>query len=163
MTDAPPDVVVPPAGGERVSLYGLDIVYKVEGSATAGGLSIVEHEIRPGVLVKPHVHTREDEISIVLEGVITARVGDEIVQAEAGAYVVKPRDVPHAMWNQGTVTSRVAEIVTPAGFEQYFRELAPILKGGHTPDVYRGLAATYGITVLDDWTTEIEAKYGVKL
>ena len=163
MSDAAPELVVPPAGGERVSLYRLDIVYKVEGSATRGGLSIVEHEIRPGVLVKPHVHTREDEISIVLEGAITARIGDRIVEAVAGAYVVKPRDVPHAMWNQGTATSRVAEIVSPAGFEGYFRELAPILTGRHTPDVYRGLAATYGITVLDDWTNEIEATYGVKL
>jgi mannose-6-phosphate isomerase-like protein (cupin superfamily) len=163
MTGGEPGLVVPPAGGERVSLYGLDIVDKVEGAATAGGLSIVEHEIRPGVLVKPHVHTREDEISVVLEGVITARIGDRILEAEAGSYVVKPRDVPHAMWNQGTVTSRVAEIVTPAGFEQYFRELAPILTGGHTPEVYRGLAASYGITVLDDWTDEIVATYGVKL
>ena len=163
MTAPDPDLLVLPGGGERVSLYGLDIVYKVEAAATGGGLSIVEHEIRPGVLVKPHVHTREDEISIVLEGVITARIGDRIVEAAAGAYLVKPRDVPHAMWNQGPETSRVAEIVTPAGFERYFRDLAPILKGGHTPDVYRGLAASYGITVLDDWTDEIEATYGVKL
>ncbi len=163
MTAPYPDLLVPPGGGERVGLYGLDIVYKVEGSATAGGVSIVEHEIRPGVLVKPHVHTREDEISIVLEGVITARIGDRIVEAGAGSYLVKPRDLPHAMWNQGTATSRVAEIVTPAGFERYFRELAPILTGGHTPDVYRALAASYGITVLDDWTDEIEATYGVKL
>lgn len=163
MTAPDPDLLVPPGGGERVGLYGLDIVYKVEGSATAGGVSIVEHEIRPGVLVKPHVHTREDEISIVLEGVITARIGDRIVEAGAGSYLVKPRDLPHAMWNQGTATSRVAEIVTPAGFERYFRELAPILTGGHTPDVYRALAASYGITVLDDWTDEIEATYGVKL
>lgn len=163
MTAPDPELLVLPGGGERVSLYGLDIVYKVEGSATAGGLSIVEHEIRPGVLVKPHVHTREDEISIILEGVITARVGDRIVEAGAGAYLVKPRDVPHAMWNQGTVTSRVAEIVTPAGFERYFRDLAPILTGDHTSDVYRDLAASYGITVLDDWTDEIEATYGVKL
>ncbi len=163
MTAHDADLVVPPGGGERVSLYGLDIVYKVEGSATAGGLSIVEHEIRPGVLVKPHVHTREDEISIVLEGVITARIGDQIVEAGAGAYVVKPRSVPHAMWNQGTATSRVAEIVSPAGFERYFRELAPILAGQHEESVYRGLADGYGITVLDDWTDEIEATYGVKL
>ncbi|HUQ78923.1 MAG TPA: cupin domain-containing protein [Patescibacteria group bacterium] len=163
MTTPDSELLVPPGEGERVSLYGLDIVYKVEGFATAGGLSIVEHEIRPGVLVKPHVHTREDEISIVLEGVVTARIGDRIIEAATGAYVIKPRDVPHAMWNQGTVTSRVAEIVTPAGFERYFRDLAPILTGGHTPDVYRDLAGSYGITVLDDWTDEIEATYGVTL
>lgn len=149
--------------GERVSLYGLDIEYKVRPEATGGAFSIVEHVIRPGVLVKPHVHSREDEISIVLDGAIAAKVGDELIRAGAGDYLVKPRNVPHAMWNDGTVPSRVAEIVAPAGFEAYFRELAPILVGDSKRSVYEALADQYGIKVLDDWTDEIEATYGVKL
>jgi quercetin dioxygenase-like cupin family protein len=155
--------VVRAGQGERVSLYGLEIEYKVQGASTGGAFSIVEHVIRPGVLVKPHVHSREDEISIVLEGAVAAKIGDELIRVAAGDYLVKPRNVPHAMWNDGTVPSRVAEIVAPAGFEAYFRDLAPILGGEGKRAVYEALAESYGIQVLDDWTDEIEATYGVKL
>lgn len=155
--------IVGPGEGERVNLYGLVIEYKVTAEATGGAFSIVEHVIRPGVLVKPHVHSREDEISIVLEGAIAARVGDQLIRAAAGSYVVKPRDVPHAMWNDGDVPSRVAEIVAPAGFEAYFRELAPILAGEGDTATYEALAERYGVRVLKDWTDELEATYGVKL
>jgi quercetin dioxygenase-like cupin family protein len=155
--------VVEPGVGERVDLYGLEILYTVTASDTGGQVSIVEHVIRPGVLVKPHVHSREDEISIVLEGAIAARVGDEIIRVGAGSYLVKPRNVPHAIWNDGTVPSRVAELVSPAGFEDYFRELAPILIASPGRPVYEALADRYGIRILDDWTEELEAQYGVKL
>ncbi len=39
----------------------------------------------------------------------------------------KPRGVPHTFWNAGDEDARLLELISPAGFENYFRELAPLL------------------------------------
>ena len=61
--------VVEPGGGRVGRLGpGVGVHFKIDGEDTGGALSIVEHPFEVGALVRPHVHTREDEISIVLEG-----------------------------------------------------------------------------------------------
>jgi hypothetical protein len=49
--------------------------------------------------------------------------------------VVKPRGIAHAFWNPGTEPVRFLELITPAGFEEYFAELEPILGAAGPPDV----------------------------
>jgi quercetin dioxygenase-like cupin family protein len=68
-------------------------------AADTGSISIVEHTFAPGVLVPPHRHTHEDEISYVIDGEIGFRSGDREVSLRAGGYIVKPRGELHAMWN----------------------------------------------------------------
>ena len=79
--------------------------------------------------------------------------------------LVKPRGTPHAMWNTEGTPARVLEIVAPAGLENYFEELPPILRheGGAGRAEYEALAERYGIVILDDWIEELERTYGVKL
>ncbi len=48
--------------------------------------------------------------------------------------LIKPRGVPHAFWNPGDKPARLLEIISPAGFEQYFTGLADILSAPGTPD-----------------------------
>ena len=93
--------VVEAEQGDLVHLGGIGVHYKIPGEATGGAFSIVEHPVEPGVLVPPHVHTREDEFSFVIEGEIGVRIGDRVFTAGPGAYVVKPRGVPHTFWNCG--------------------------------------------------------------
>jgi hypothetical protein len=65
----------------------------------------------------------------------------------------------------GPKRSRVAEIVSPAGFERYFEEIEPVLRG-HGPEFDEQLyaiAQQYQIEVLDDWSNELKSKYGLKL
>lgn len=61
--------------------------------------------------------------------------------------------------------SLVLEMLSPAGLEAYFEELAPVLRkeGGTGPPEYYTLAERYGITIQDDWIEELEKAYGVKL
>jgi quercetin dioxygenase-like cupin family protein len=61
---------------------------------TGGALSIVEHPFPVGALVPPHLHTREDEYSIVTEGQIGFRSGDREVVLGSGGYITKPRGQP---------------------------------------------------------------------
>ena len=102
---------------------GIGVVFKIDGADTGGALSIVEHPFAVGALVPPHVHTLEDEYSIVLEGEIGFRSEDREVVLGVGGYIVKPRGEVHAMWNAGRTQARMIEIITPAGFERFFAEL----------------------------------------
>jgi hypothetical protein len=94
---------------------------------------------------------------------VGARVGDRIEEAGPGAYMVKPRGTPHAMWNASDVPATVVEILSPAGLERYFEELAPILSQKRPAAEYYQLAERYGISILDEWIEELEKTYGVKL
>jgi len=133
-----PDVEVVP-GFTATTRLGLD---------QTGSISIVEHVFSPGVLVPPHRHTREDEISYVVEGEIGFRSDGREVSLRAGGYIVKPRGELHSMWNAGSVAARMIEIISPAGFEGYFVELAEAVAaaGGPDPSVIAPVAARYGLS-----------------
>src|SRR5215217_8248865 len=45
---------------------------------------------------------------------------------QTGSYVLKPRNVPHALCNTGTEPVWVMEILTPGGLESYFDEYEKI-------------------------------------
>jgi quercetin dioxygenase-like cupin family protein len=155
--------VIAPEEGKTIMLFGIRFSYKVETADCGGTLAVMEVEIPPHTLVKPHNHTREDEFSLVLEGTVGVRVGDRELSAGPGSYLVKPRHTPHAMWNATETPARVVEILAPAGLEAYFEQLAPILSEHRTAPEYYQLAENYGITILDDWIEELERTHKVKL
>ncbi|HKG24113.1 MAG TPA: cupin domain-containing protein [Thermomicrobiales bacterium] len=157
---------VPPGEGEALGWGGFGVVYKISGAVTGGAFAIVEHPMQPGVLAAPpHTHTREDEITLVLEGEVGLQIGDDVFVAGPGTYVVKPRGVPHTFWNAGSVPARIQEIITPAGFENYFRELAEILAASNPPDLEKigALAARYGLTFHMERLEETLRTHGVGL
>lgn len=110
-------------------------------------------------------HHNEDEYSYVLEGEITAQIGDEIIQAPAGTLIIKPREVPHTFWNQGVDPARLLEIISPAGFEHYFDELAEVLAASNPPDFGRVMtvAQKYGMDMDFSTLMDISQKYDVQL
>src|SRR5271166_6263284 len=96
-------------------------------TGSGGEVSIVEHPFAVGLLTAAHRHTREDEHSIVLAGEIGFCSDDSEVVLGPGGYITKPRGQMHAMWNAGSEPGRIIEIITPGGFENYFRELGELL------------------------------------
>jgi quercetin dioxygenase-like cupin family protein len=87
---APRVKVVRPGEGRSGGLApGVGVVFKIDGRDSGGALSIVEHPFAVGALVPPHVHTVEDEFSIVLEGEIGFRSEDQEVVLVPGGYIVK--------------------------------------------------------------------------
>lgn len=74
----------------------------VAGGPSNGRFSLVEHPIVPrGLAASVHVHRREDEFSFVLEGRWGFQLGSDVVYAEAGDLVYKPRDVAHVLERHG--------------------------------------------------------------
>ncbi len=158
--------VIGPDEGATVLEGGFGVVLKLAAAETGDSFAVVEHPLAPGVLGSPpHTHTNEDEYSFVVEGTVGVMVGEEVYEAGPGSYVIKPRDVPHAFWNAGPEAARIVEIISPAGFERYFEELAEALSAGGPPDVPRleGIAGRYGLTFHWERMGEIMERYGVGL
>lgn len=158
-------LVVGPGEGRLVDLGGLGVHFKVSGRDTAGAVAVVEHPIAPRLLVPPHVHTKEDELSYVLSGRIGARIGDEIVEASEGSYIFKPRNVGHTFWNPTDEPARLLEIIVPAGFDQYFAEIADLFATGVRPGgpEHEAISHRYGESHFFDWVPELKARYGLRL
>src|ERR671920_1316356 len=96
-TNGPARVVLSPDEGETVWLRKLGVRFMIGEEETHGNFALVEHPIGPRVLAAPlHTHEREDEYTYVLEGEIGVQIGEEVLVAQAGDLVFKPRGVPHA-------------------------------------------------------------------
>lgn len=158
--------IVRPDEERHISLYDVVFRYGIGSAETDGKLSMLEVTIPPRTLVKPHMHTLEDEYTLILDGTVGARLGDETVeQIPTGSWLVKPRSVPHAMWNISDEPARILEVVMPGGIERYFEQIAPILteQGPDWTTRYYALAEEYGLEILDDWSNELKARYGITL
>ncbi|MCY1139763.1 cupin domain-containing protein [Actinoplanes sp. Pm04-4] len=156
--------VVPPGGGRVGELGDIGVHFKLWGEDTGGALAVVEHPFPVGALVTPHRHTREDEYSIVTEGEIGFRSGDREVVLGPGGYIAKPRGELHAMWNAGPAPARMIEIISPAGFEHFFREVAELIAAGPSAAGDGGdLAERYGLQFGEaEWLPGIIERYGLK-
>jgi quercetin dioxygenase-like cupin family protein len=164
MLRADDTIVLDPEAGTTVHLGGVGVILKVLSEQTGGALSIVEHPVTPWTLVPPHVHRNEDEISYVLEGEFGVRVGDQVLRVTPGCYVFKPRNVPHTFWNPSPAPARLIEIITPAGFERFFPEMAALIPPEGLPDFEEvgKLADRYGVS-FEDWAPALMAQYNLKL
>ncbi len=117
--------VIPPGGRTSFDFGGLGVEWMFDGRESDGRFSVVHHPIAPRALAAPlHYHHNEDEYSYVLEGTLGALLGDDVVTAGPGSWVMKPRGQWHTFWNAGDTPCRIIEVISPAGFEDYFREIA---------------------------------------
>lgn len=111
--------------GDSFDFGGFGVHWKVAGSDTSQRFAIVHHPLAPRALAAPlHYHHNEDELSYVVRGTLGAILSDEVVTAEQGTWVFKPRDQWHTFWNAGDEPCEIIEVISPAGFENYFREVA---------------------------------------
>ena len=144
------DLTVSPTEGERADFPRLGNRYIIRSDQTDGRFALIEHTIPPRRLAAPvHTHQHEDEYSFVLTGRMGAMVGDVAVEAGPGELVAKPRGIPHAFWNPGDEETRVLELISPGGFEQYFADIAPQLARPGKPDLQAlaEIRARYGLTM----------------
>jgi quercetin dioxygenase-like cupin family protein len=114
---------------------GTLVVVRVQSEQSDGRLGAWESEEPLGTALPLHVHTREDEQVMLLEGRISFRVGERVHHLTAGDTLELPRGMPHAH----AVTSekaRALTIATPGGFERLFTDLGvPALPGTSPPPV----------------------------
>ena len=157
-------VVTPQDGGEGF-LGSIGVRFMIDGDEAGERFSLVEHPMAPHALAAPlHLHTREDEYSFVLTGRMGALLGDDVVEAGPGDLVHKPRNQWHTFWNAGDEPCRILEIISPAGFEHYFRELVALGGArGASPDALADLCQRYGLELLPESVPGLLDRFGLRI
>ena len=157
--------IIPPTEGTEGFLGSIGVRFLIDGADAAERFSLVEHPMSPRALAAPlHLHTREDEYSFVLEGRMGALLGDDVVEAGPGDLVFKPRNQWHTFWNAGDEPCRILEIIAPAGFERFFRELSDM--GGALradPAALGALNARYGLEMQPETVPELLERFGLQV
>jgi mannose-6-phosphate isomerase-like protein (cupin superfamily) len=115
----PPRTIVREAGaGEARWFVGMLATIKLTSDESQGELSALEILAPPGAAAPLHVHHDDDEGFLVLEGEVTFEVGDTVVTAGPGDFLLGPREVPHrfVVGDQG---ARMFWTLTPGGFDRF--------------------------------------------
>ena len=163
---APPDRIPVTVHEDRVQIGGFGVAFLVDAEWSQGACALVEHTLAPGRIgAPPHRHSREDELSYVLEGTLTVWRDGAITEAGPGTVVRKPRGEWHTFWNAGTVPVRFLELISPPAFAQYFRELPKLIPAHGPPDpvAIRTLAARYGLELDVPRMIALMQQHGVQL
>ena len=92
-----------------------------------------------------------------------ARLGDEVVFAEPGDLVFKPRGQWHTFWNAGDEPARLLELISPPGFENYFREMGELVADGPPdPEKRAAIAAKYELEVDPNSVPGLVEEHGLR-
>ena len=154
-------VVLDADAGARHIYGAFGVHWKIDSADSNGRLSVVHHPIAPRSLVAPlHRHHREDEYSYVLTGKMGALLGDEVVTAGPGTWVFKPRGQWHTFWNAGDTPCEIIEVISPGGFEDFFRELTEAW--GHK-ERFEALAARYELDMQVDSVPQLCERFDLSV
>jgi mannose-6-phosphate isomerase-like protein (cupin superfamily) len=138
-----------PGKGERIGGPSM-VTIKATGAETNKsfflGEAVVEKDFAGP---PPHVHERVHDMFYVLEGTLTMRLGAETTELPAGSFVCVPPGVVHTFSNPGQTPVRFLNFNTPAGWENYMRDLAAALsQGSPSPEEIGRIASRYDFQVV---------------
>jgi gentisate 1,2-dioxygenase len=91
-------------------------------------------------------------------------LGDEVVEAGPGDLVYKPRNQWHTFWNAGDEPCRILELISPAGFEHFFRELVAMDGVAEAdPEAFVELAQRYGMQVQPETIPDLLERFNLRM
>jgi mannose-6-phosphate isomerase-like protein (cupin superfamily) len=127
--------------GDRLQVTpGERFKIRVSSAHTMGAYSVIEVVADPGNGVPLHVHSKEDEHFIVVEGTLDIANGERRWDAPAGTSLTVRRGVPHAWCNPSDTPLRMLVIFSPEQIDGLFRATA----GVDDVDTITAIAARYG-------------------
>jgi mannose-6-phosphate isomerase-like protein (cupin superfamily) len=139
-------LVCGPGAGETIEVAGSPLVLKAIGEGTDGMLFLAETTIPAGFPgPRPHVHHVLHDLFYVLDGTLTLRRDDEVIEATPGTFACFPPGVVHTFSNPGEAPVRFLTFTAPAGWESYIRDLAAAFGGDRppTPEEIDGIASRH--------------------
>lgn len=154
-----PEVLVPGAPAAvttRVRVGSGIVTILLDGEATGGAYVFFDELTDPGGGPPLHVHEREDEAFFILEGQFEFWVGEQMLTAGPGDFILAPRGVPHTFRNVGSSPARKLALAWSAGLDQAFLEVGqPVVAAAPAspPDAsamarFVDALANYGIKIL---------------
>ena len=145
------------AAGEHQQLAwmsGSTLEVLVDSAVSNGQVLIMRSDTARGSGVPIHVHQREDEIFLLLNGALTVWAGDQRRELSGGGGVAfLPKGVPHTYFVTSQ-TATILEVIAPGGLEQAFREAGWDLRTrppdgwACTPDAVATAMVKVGCTIL---------------
>jgi quercetin dioxygenase-like cupin family protein len=117
-------VVLPGQGPVWDMAPGRSAVLKLLGGETADSVMMFEEVAPRGTATPVHLHRDSDEVTYVLSGEYTFKIGDEVTSGGPGTCAFIPRGVPHAWKNTGPDTGRALFIYTPAKAGKFFEDMS---------------------------------------
>jgi quercetin dioxygenase-like cupin family protein len=126
MTDPHRQALLLPPGAGRVYPMGegrINAVFKADGEETAQRYSISEWWLAPHTQ-GPGAHSHaEDDVFLVIEGVMSFLVGEQWHEAPRGSFVLVPGGQQHDFENRSDARAGVFNISVPGGFEPAMPEI----------------------------------------
>ena len=87
-----------------------------------------------------------------------------MLEAGRGELIFKPRGQCHGFWNAGDQPARLLEIISPAGFENYFREVAPLLASPEPDEqAIGGMLARYELAMDFSTAPALAKRHGLSV
>jgi quercetin dioxygenase-like cupin family protein len=144
-----PAVVHRPGEGELIA-GSSSVTIKASGEETGGSFYLGEVVIQPSFAgPPPHDHERLHDMFYVLEGTLTMRLGDETLDLGPGSFACIPPGTVHTFSNRSDQPVRFLNFNTPAGWENYMRDLASALAAGSpTSEEIGQIASRYDFRVV---------------
>jgi quercetin dioxygenase-like cupin family protein len=102
-------------------------------------------EVPAGDMPPLHIHHAQDEGFLLLDGDLSLFLPGREIRLEPGEFVLAPRGVPHA-YQVGDAPARFLVLSTPAGFEEFVRDVAELDE--LTPESLTATAAARDIEIL---------------
>ena len=118
------DQTLPPLGREAFSWLGNDYKPVLTPAQSGGAMSIVDSITPPDMGPPRHIHDAEDEAFFLMTGTAEFWMEGELFTRSAGEAIFIPRGREHTYRVIGDVPCRHLVILTPGGFETFFREMA---------------------------------------
>ncbi len=128
-TTLTPFVLQPGVGEVFQNTPSERFVWKATAETTGGVFDCFESFIQPGQPGVPeHIHDTVDEIFYVLEGKIRYKLGDNVLNASAGAFAYVPKGTPHTWLNVGDGVARMLTQFMPGGMRGFFEATSQLLQ-----------------------------------
>lgn len=119
----------------RSRWYGPNLfTFLTRAEETNGVFAVLRCTLRRGFEPPKHVHTKEEESYVILDGEIIYELGDKHIHAKTGDYVHLPRNISHK-FRLLSETVTLLLIITPGGFEQLFWEFSKPAESMDLPPV----------------------------
>lgn len=118
--------------GEHIGLVGDTYTITVPGEATGGRYTVIDMHVPPGGGPPPHRHSFE-ETFILLEGEMEATFRGTKSTVKAGESITIPSSAPHQFRNVSQQAVRMLCICSPAGQDEFFREVGIRVASRTTP------------------------------
>ena len=123
-----------------------EIAILADAEDTQGAYSLVEWRMAPPPAPGPplHRHLAEDEAVLMLDGSLDCTVAGDSRRLQSGDYVMVRKGTTHTLANPGPDYARFLIILSPPGYEGFWKEMAELSKGGAPPpERVRGLQEKY--------------------